>query len=114
MTRKVMLEAAGHTVTTARDFREVMAACESRIFAVAILGQTLSFNEKLKMSQALREKCSGLRILELYTTEPPALRHGTARLEVSATEPEELVTAVNSLVAKGDKGSDKGERPVKE
>ena len=98
-----MLNAAGHTATSARDYREVIAACEGRMFAVAILGQTLSFNEKLKISEALRVKCPGIRILELYTTEPPVLRHAASRLQVSTSQPEDLVKAVNALVAKREK-----------
>src|SRR5438270_10293927 len=95
-----MLHDAGHTVTASHDYREVVAACEERIFAVAVLGQTLSFNEKLKMSEALRQRCPGIKILELYTTQTPVLRHAASRLQVSTSEPEELVRVVDSLVAK--------------
>jgi CheY-like chemotaxis protein len=73
--RKTILEKAGHTVTLARDLRELVSACEKGSFDVGIIGQALPQMEKLRVADTLRGRCAGIRILELTTASSPMSKH---------------------------------------
>lgn len=96
-TRRMILERCGHSVTAAQDLREVMAACRSESFSVAILGQTLPQKEKLRVSDLVRSECPHAKILELHTGITPELVSADAHLHVLTGAPEELVDCVNQL-----------------
>lgn len=79
-TRLLILERAGHTVTQARDLRQVQAACETISFSVAILGQSLNANEKMRVSDVVLKSCKSANILELHTGIAPDLPHANEHL----------------------------------
>lgn len=96
-TRKTILERAGHAITLARDLRTVIAACENQTFDVAIIGQTLPPMEKMRVSDTLREKCQGIRILEFHDGLKPQLDNADAHLEVAGTTPQIFLETVERL-----------------
>ena len=97
-TRLLILERAGHTVTQARDLRQVQAACETISFSVAILGQSLNANEKMRVSDVVLKSCKSAKILELHTGIAPDLPHANEHLQANAIEPQDLIDAVNALL----------------
>ena len=97
-TRKMILERAGHTVTQARELREVMAACRVDSFSVAILGPALPRNEKLRVRDLLYIECRDAKVLELHIGVAPEISSADAHLQVTASEPEGLVECVESLI----------------
>ena len=97
-TRMLILERAGHSVSQARDLRQVKAACETFSFAVAVLGQSLNPNEKKRIVDVIMTSTKPTRILELHSGIAPELTEADEHLQVSATEPEALVKAVNTLL----------------
>ena len=99
-TRRMILEKAGHTVTEAKDLREVMAACRSHSFSVAVLGQTLPQKEKLRVSDVVRSECPEAKILELHTGVATDLPSADGHLHVATGAPEGLVEYVNALAFK--------------
>jgi hypothetical protein len=94
----LILERAGHSITQARDLREVVAACRDTIFSVVILGQTLPAKEKLRVCEVVRRECAGAKILELHTGLAPELPSADAHLHVATGAPEELADRVNELL----------------
>ena len=97
-TRQLILENAGHTVVPASDEHEIKAVCGRQKFDVAIIGQNISAKVKTRVLDVVREHCPKAKILELtlpYASK--ALKDADAWLEMPS-EPEELATAVNSLV----------------
>ena len=97
--RRLILERAGHTVTPARNLREVIAACRSDSFSVVILGPALPRNEKLRVRDVLYIECRDAKVLELHTGVAPELSSADAHLRVTASAPEGLVACVDSLIA---------------
>ena len=97
-TRRLILERAGHVVSQARDLRRVKEACEVKSFSVVILGQSLNASEKRRITDVVLTSCKSAKILELHTGIRPDLPQADKHLQVSATEPQALVGAVNALL----------------
>ena len=97
-TRLLILERAGHKVTQARDLRQVQSACETISFDVAILGQSLNANEKMRINDVLQKNCKSAKILELHTGLAPDLPHADEHLQATTMEPEDLIDAVKALL----------------
>jgi CheY-like chemotaxis protein len=97
-TRRMLLESAGHTVTEAKDLREVTAACQTGSVDIAILGQDLPEKEKVRVSDTIR-RMSGARILELHIGVAPELPSADAHLQTIASAPEGLLECVNELLS---------------
>jgi hypothetical protein len=102
-TRRMILERAGHTITQARDLRQVQAACEIFSFSVVILGQSLNANEKKRVSDVVQTLCKGAKILELHTDIAPQLLKADGYLRVNGGEPDGLLEAVNTLARQAEK-----------
>ena len=66
-TRRLILERAGHQVTTAHNEQELIAACTTGHFDVAVVGQTVTPRVKRRVLTLLREQCPGIKVLELFT-----------------------------------------------
>jgi hypothetical protein len=97
-TRRMILERAGHSVTSAQDLRDVIAACRSEAFEVVILGQSLPRNEKLRIRDVVHIECRNAKVLELHTGITPELPSADGHLHVATGAPEALVDCVNNLI----------------
>jgi hypothetical protein len=97
-TRKLILEKAGHNVTQASDLRQVTSACERILFDIAILGHSLNPNEKKRITGVVQTYSRSTRILELHTGTAAELPDADTHLQFSASEPKNLMQAVNTLL----------------
>jgi len=97
-TRRMILERAGHSVTEAVDLRQVIAACESRNFEVAVLSQTLPDKEKARVSDTIIRMYDA-KILELHTGVAPELLSADAHLQMTTSAPEGFLECVNALAS---------------
>lgn len=101
ITRKLLLQNAGHKVVTATDESSLTAACQKCTFDVAVIGQTVSAETKRRIVGLIRRHCPSAKILELYrSTTGRVLDNADAWLEVPADVPQDLADRVNALVAK--------------
>ena len=98
--RSSALQRAGHTVSQARDIRQVEAACSGIQFDVVLIGQSLPAKEKLRVYETVRQSNCGAKILELHTGSEPELTGTDDALRVSSGVPEALVEIVNRLTAR--------------
>lgn len=96
-TRKLILEKAGHSVTQARDLRKVKAECEENSFSIAVLGQSLNENEKMRVADVVLSLCKGAKILELHTGIQPQLPSCRCTF-TNCSQPENLVGVVDKLL----------------
>src|SRR5438270_1725316 len=103
-TRKAILEKAGHSVTLARDLRELISACEGSSFDIGIIGQALPAMEKLRISDTLRNHCEGIRILEFHDAIKPDVQTADAHLRMADTTPASFLDTVTELARRRKKG----------
>ena len=99
-TRRLLLERAGHAVTTIRDERELTAACQKTHFEVAVIGQGVTPKMKRVIASRIREHCPSARILELYSPhQGKSLDDADSWMEVPADLPGQLAQRVSELAA---------------
>ena len=104
-TRRLILEQAGHRVITAFTLHEVEEACAAPKLDVAVIGQGVPRNERLRVGALVRAKCPGAKLLELYLPNAgKSLPDADDWLLVPAETPSELATKV-SIVS--------GEQPLR-
>jgi hypothetical protein len=97
-TRKLILEQAGHKVIGVRNLRQVEAACRKYHFDVAVLGQTLSLEDKQSAASLVRKYCHMAKILELFQPHHgKTVEDADAWLEVPAEVPQDLAERVTEL-----------------
>lgn len=97
ITRKLILERAGHAVIQARDVRKVTEACEATSFSVVVWSaRDLTEAQKMRVSDIVRPFCETAKILELHSTILQEFARRRRHLQVTAIEPEGLVEAVNA------------------
>ena len=105
-TRKLILQAAGHTVVTAVDERSLLEACKNQPFEIAVIGQAISRKMKHHLAMLIKQHCPDIKILELY---PPytgkTLDYADSWLMVPADLPGELTDRVEELANKKAKTS---------
>src|SRR5437763_14258882 len=65
--KQSVLEKAGHTVSIAKDVRQVLAACSGIQFDVILIGQALPGKEKLRVREFLSNHFGGAKIVEQHT-----------------------------------------------
>jgi len=112
-TRKLILEKAGHTVVTAMDDEEMVAACSANAFDIAVIGQIEASNIKRHFFEMLRYNCCSAQILELFTADAgPALPEADLWLEVPANSPTDLANKVFELANKKQKKVPDRGRPL--
>ena len=104
-TRKLILEQAGHTVISAGKID------------VAVIGQSISSNNKRIVSSLVRQHCPGAKVLELYRpTEGRIIPDADSWLEVPALVPQDLAIWVERLAEEtrnhGDKLRSLSETPT--
>jgi len=102
-TRKLILEKSGHEVTQARDLLQVKTLCEVHSFSVAVLGQSLNSSEKMRIADTVLKYCKTAKILELHIGVGQELPSADGHLQITASEPEGLLQAVNRLVRRAGK-----------
>jgi hypothetical protein len=104
-TRRLILEQAGHRVLTAFTVRDIEDACASDKPDVAVIGQGVPHNERLRVESLVRTKCPGAKLLELYLpSSGKSLPDADDWLVVPAETPRELATKVSILA---------GEQPLR-
>jgi DNA-binding NtrC family response regulator len=91
------LERAGHTVSLAKDVRQVIAACSGIRFDVILIGQTLPVKEKLRVYELIQRHGAGAKILEQYAAAAPELPAADAHIPVGKSG-EDLVALIQSMV----------------
>jgi CheY-like chemotaxis protein len=100
-TRKLLLEDAGHKVVTAVDESALKKVCEQHAFDVAVIGQTVSAAEKLRIFSIIRQLRPSAKVLELYQIySRKTLPTADDWLEVPVDVPLELADRVTALAAK--------------
>ena len=103
-TRRLILERAGHRVISATTEQGLEKACTEHGCDVAVIGQTLSRNAKLRILLLLRERCPSAAVLELHPQYADrALKNADGWLAMPTDNPRELADVVDSLVRKTDK-----------
>lgn len=101
-TRKLILERAGHTVVTASNQHELMAACREHQFDVAVIGQTVSLNIKKSVASLIRQYCPDAKLLELYQVDVGrAVEDADSWMEVPTDVPKDLSDRVTDLANGG-------------
>jgi DNA-binding response OmpR family regulator len=97
--RHTALERAGHTVSQAKDIRQVVAACSGIRFDVIILGQSLPAKEKLRVYDLIRQHGAGAKVLELHNG-PAEISNADAHIRVTGGAPTELVDVISGLTGR--------------
>jgi DNA-binding NtrC family response regulator len=104
-TRRLILERAGHSVITAFTLREAEQACDAAKVDVAVIGQGVPRDERLRVGALVRSKCPAAKLLELYLpTAGKSLPDADDWLVVPAETPSELATKVSIMT---------GEQPLR-
>ena len=97
-TRRLILEDAGHKVTTAQGKAALEEACKDGKFDVAVIGQALKESDKRELAVLIRTHCATARLLELYDTHRGrTLADADDWLSVPADIPQELAERVTRL-----------------
>jgi CheY-like chemotaxis protein len=100
-TRKLILQAAGHTVVTTMDEISLLDACKKHSFDIAVVGHVISRKMKRRVAMLIKQHCSDVKLLELYPPYTGAiLDDADSWLMVPADIPEELTDRVNELANK--------------
>jgi hypothetical protein len=94
----MILEQAGHKVTSATSADEIKRACQQKSFDVAVIGQGVSRLYKPQTFKVIRECCSSAKVLELYTSATGReLADADDWLQVPTDVPPELANRVTEL-----------------
>jgi CheY-like chemotaxis protein len=105
LSRRLVLEHAGHTVVSAMDEQTLTAVCQKHSFDVAVIGQAVSPNTKLRIASLIRRHCPDTKILELYPLySEKVLANADSWLSVPVDVPKNLADRVNEL-AQGKSGA---------
>jgi len=94
-TRQLMLEACGHTVTSAEGFVEAMRLCTEGDYDMLIIGHSIPHTDKKALSEAAISHCRATVLALLRQGEPEL---GGATKSVDAANPQLLITAVAELL----------------
>ena len=104
--RQLILEYAGHIVIPALGENELIAACTTHRFDVAVIGQIVSKFEKQRILQLIRKHCPNAKALELFVPSTgKMLPEADDWLEVPARIPFDLAERVSALAERRDKAS---------
>jgi len=96
-TKQSTLQRAGHTVSLAKDVRQVIAACSGIRFDVILIGQTLPGKEKLRVHELIQQYGEGAKILEQHVAAPELI---SADAHIGAGQSsEDLIAIIQTLVA---------------
>lgn len=98
-TRRIILERAGHSVVSATDDKSLLQVCQKYSFDVAVIGQSVSANSKLRLSSLIKQYCPAVKVLELHPQfSSRVLPDADAALAVPVDDvPKDLADRVNEL-----------------
>ena len=97
-TRRLILEAAGHTVVPAMSIPQLEQAYSKHEFDVVVIGQGIPAKEKLRIFDLVRRICPTSKVLELHTFPSEQLLKGADdSLIVPAEIPSEFAQRVATL-----------------
>lgn len=82
--RKDVLEAAGFSVISANNFRQVEDVCKRGEFWLAIVGNLIPPKEKRRVWAEIVTRCPGTEILELYEGSGPVLLDADYHLDAQS------------------------------
>lgn len=100
LTRRYILEAAGHTVVTVTDEPSLLAVCKKHSFDVAVIGQSTGSVMKHRIASLVREHCPDIKILELYVPHlGRELTNADSWLATPTDVPRDLADRVNELAS---------------
>jgi len=101
-TRRISLQAAGHSVVTVTNETALLAACKKHPFDVAVLGQVITGKMKRHICGIVREQCPTVKVLELYQPHIGRQVEGADDWLLTPTDvPRELADRVGQLAEKG-------------
>lgn len=99
-TRRLILEAAGHTVVPAVEENQIKEACVHHNFDVVVIGQSRTAKSTKLWREIIRDFCPAARVLEVYTRGTGSiLKDADDWLEAPAM-PSELTARVSALAGK--------------
>jgi len=99
-TPKLILEGAGHSVIATENESAVKTICRQYQFDVAVIGQTLSPEDKRKVFSAVRECCPSTKVLELFAEfHGRTLQEAGSWLQVPVDAPGKLAQRVAELLS---------------
>lgn len=90
-TRHLLLESAGHTVTSAVGYHDAVIACAT-VAELLIIGHSIPKNDKVGIIRCFRD---GLVVALTRANEPRLKEVDTY---INPGEPEELITAINVML----------------
>lgn len=99
----MILEQAGFVVVSVTNVQEGLSECESQKFGLFLVCQSVSEPEKQVLTQALRQKCPGIPILEMHSHDTPRLIGADYTVE-TVDGPEMLVLTVQRIFDKARAG----------
>jgi DNA-binding response OmpR family regulator len=100
-TRKMVLEAGGHTVISITDENQIATLCKRHAFGVVVIGHASSEAQKLRVYETVRQHCPSTRVLEIcYPHSRGILPGADDRLDVPVSVPAELLARVNALMTR--------------
>jgi DNA-binding NtrC family response regulator len=98
-TRNAVLASAGYAIRPCTDVEEALELCASRRFDIAVIGDCITFEQRLQLARELRELCPQMTIVMIcrpYET----CRKGEDADEVvgSLDGPEALLRAIDAAI----------------
>lgn len=100
LTRKLILEDAGHVVATASSADEVSAACRDVRFDVAVVTQNGVPESSHAWMAIIRKHCPGISVLEVCSPEIDTPFPDSDALLEAPADPDELIRQVAILASK--------------
>ena len=90
------LQSAGHTVSLAKDVKQVIAACSGIRFDLVLIGQSLPAKEKLRVHELLQNYCPDAKIIEQHVAAPELIA-ADAHFRAGQSN-EDLIAIIQGLV----------------
>jgi hypothetical protein len=98
MTRRMILQKAGHRVLTVFTVPEAEQACSAQPIDVAVIGQGVPHRERVRIRDLIRNLCPSAKLLELYVPSlGKTIPDADDWLEVPGVAPAELGERVSTL-----------------
>lgn len=96
-TRRLVLEAAGHTVVPALEEKQIKEACARHKFEVVVIGQSGAVKLTKTWREIIRDFCPAAKVLEVYTPGTGSILKDADDWLESPAMPSELTARVSAL-----------------